>query len=141
NPHDASTEELSHVFLDRFDLVTVSYPQKVEEETHILKQYGTQLPVQVDEQVLHFIVKFIHKIRASDKVEQAPSVRATLGLYERAQANALLNKRSKVIYKDVYASIVSVLPHRLTLKPSIKYIVNAQRFVQEQLRQFSAEQG
>ncbi|MFT4310930.1 MAG: AAA family ATPase [Candidatus Woesearchaeota archaeon] len=141
NPHDASTEELSHVFLDRFDLIQVGYPKTPQEEREILQKSALHLPVTFGEQQQQFIVEFIQRIRASDKVEQAPSVRATLGLYERAQANALLEQQQKVSYKHIFQSIVSVLPHRLTLKPSIKYMVSTQQFIAEQLKQFSTEKG
>jgi len=49
-------------------------------------------------------------------------VRASLGLYERSQANALINNRKDVNFEDIKDAIISVLGHRIRLKPSIKYL-------------------
>ncbi|MEM4756357.1 MAG: AAA family ATPase, partial [Candidatus Woesearchaeota archaeon] len=37
NPEDSSTERLSDVFIDRFDVINMDYPQTVEQELAILK--------------------------------------------------------------------------------------------------------
>ena len=137
NPQDNTTEELSHVFLDRFDMVTMHYPQTFGDEAKIIKENGAQLGVEVPEGIVRFVATFIHKLRTNDKVDQPPSVRASLGLYERAQANALLDHVNKVEYRHVFQAIESVLPHRISLKASIKYLTTPKQFVHEQLKTYA----
>jgi Mg-chelatase subunit ChlI len=136
NPQDASTEELSSVFLDRFDLIYMHPPESIEEEAEILTRKGA-----TDKRMTDFIVRFIQRIRKSDKILRAPSVRATIGLQERAQANATLRGKAQPTYSDVFSAVRSVLPHRLELKPSVKYLQTPSDFVTEQLRSFAKEQG
>jgi MoxR-like ATPase len=40
NPDDSSTETLSDVFLDRFDVIEVSYPETLEQEINITRVQG-----------------------------------------------------------------------------------------------------
>ena len=65
-------------------------------------------------------------------MEKKPSVRASLGLYERSQSNALLNNRKNVTFNDLKDVIVSVLAHRIRLKPSIKYLQKPEDYIREQ---------
>ena len=88
NPEDRSTEQLADVFMDRFDVITVSYPDSLDEERSIITQYGQKL-TNYPEALLQQTVRFVRALREHKQVERKPSVRATLGLYERAQANAL----------------------------------------------------
>jgi magnesium chelatase subunit I len=141
NPNDSSTEQLSHVFLDRFDIVYMGHPASSEEESKIMVDRGNKFDVAVDEKIVHFIAHFIQRVRGNDKVQRAPSVRATLGLYERAQANAMIQGKQKVSYKHVFDAVMSVLPHRLELKPSVKYLQSASEFVQDQIMSFAKSQG
>lgn len=135
NPQDSTTEELSAVFLDRFDLIYITHPKTIQEELEILQRQPSR--IKTPQSILGFIVGFIHKIRQHPHIHRAPSVRATIGLYERAQSNALLQKRTSVTYRDVFASIHSVLPHRLELKPSVRYLESPKEFVQQQLNEYS----
>ena len=52
-------------------------------------------------------------------------------MYERAQANAVIHGRHKVEFEDVQNVIVSVLAHRIRLKPSVKYLQSSEDFVKE----------
>ena len=80
-------------------------------------------------------------LRESDRLDKLPSVRATLGLYERAQTNALLSGKKKVDFRDVNDAMISVLSHRIKLKPSAQYLQTAQEFIREQLKKFCDEKG
>ena len=62
-----------------------------------------------------------------------------MGLYERAQANAFLEKRKTVTLDDLRDVISSVVAHRIELKPSVKYMKSEQNFVEEQFKQFEQE--
>lgn len=141
NPQDTSTEQLSSVFLDRFDLVYMTHPATAQEEFTILLAKGRKLDVTCDEKIVKFIAAFMKRLRDHENLARVPSVRASLGLYERAQANAVLDKEKKVSLRHVFAAVRSVLPHRLEMKPSVKYLQSPKEFVSEQLHQFAKQQG
>jgi magnesium chelatase subunit I len=138
NPEDfAGTEKLSEVFLDRFDIIYMTYPETIEIERSIVKTKSTILKeVKFPEELLTFSLDFIRKIRLSKDVERAPSVRVSIGIYERAQSNALISGRKEVNMKDIDESLISVLNHRLRLKPSVKYLITNEDFIKKELKEF-----
>ena len=136
NPEDSSTEKLSDVFLDRFDIIYMSYPETVDVEKEIVLKKGKKIDVDFPESLLNVTIGFIHWLRRSEKLEKKPSVRASLGLYERAQSYALLNKRKKVEFQDIEHSINSVLSHRIRLKASVKYLQTSSEFIKEEFKRF-----
>lgn len=140
NPDDKSTEPLSDVFLDRFDLIHMEYPETAELEVEIVRKSGKRM-VDFPNELLFRVIMFIRDLRADNDVEKKPSVRASIGVYERAQSNALLNGRQKVSLKDVQEVIVSVLSHRISLKPSIKFLKSPEDFVKEELEKFLSQMG
>lgn len=133
NPGDSSTEKLSDVFLDRFDLVYMGYPETSDIEKKIVKLRGKKI-VEFPEKLLHFIVHFVRFLREDDKLAKKPGVRASLGLYERSQSNALLRNKKKVSMDDINDVIVSVLSHRIELKPSVKYLQSPNEFIKEEFK-------
>ena len=133
NPNDSSTEKLSDVFLDRFDLVYMTYPETVDVEKEIVKLRGKK-SVEFPEKLLHFIVYFVRLLREDDKLAKKPGGRASIGLYERSQSNALLKNRKRVSLEDIEEVIVSVLSHRIELKPSVKYLQSPKEFIEEEFR-------
>jgi len=135
NPEDKTTEELSDVFVDRFDFMYMDYPETLEIETEIVKKKGEKI-IEFPDDLLKKTIKFVRILRISPQLEKKPSVRASLGLYERAQANAFINGRKKVEFDDVSRAIRSVLIHRIRLKPSVKYLMDKKSFVVEQFAQF-----
>ena len=140
NPEDSSTEVLSDVLLDRFDVAYMEYPEKIENEIEIVLSRGKHL-LDFPPNVLHGAVLFVRLLRESDKLDKVPSVRAAIGLYERAQSNALLEGKEKVDFRDVNDAIFSVISHRIKLKPSAQYLQTPQEFIKEQLKKFSEQQG
>ncbi|MGM5482857.1 MAG: AAA family ATPase [Nanobdellota archaeon] len=138
NPVDINTERLSDVLMDRFDVIYMNYPETDELEKNITKQKGKEL-VKVPEKVLDGLVGFIRNLRESDKLEKVPSVRATLGLYERSQSNAFVRNAEVTSFDDVKAVVVSVLSHRIRLKPSVKYIKDSSEFIKEEFEKFNQE--
>ncbi|MBN1792396.1 AAA family ATPase [Candidatus Woesearchaeota archaeon] len=140
NPDDKSTEPLSDVFLDRFDLVYVEHPESLDLEVEIVKKAGKKL-VEFPEKLLLTTVNFVRSLREDADVDKKPSVRASIGLYERAQGNAYLNGREKVTAQDVQEVIVSVLSHRITLKASIKFLKSTDDFIREEYKEYSARPG
>ncbi len=133
NPDDSSTEKLSDVFLDRFDLVYMSYPEIIDVEKEIIMLRGKKL-VEFSERLLHLIVHFVRLLREDDKLAKKPGVRASIGLYERSQSNALLKNKKNVGLEDIKEVIVSVLSHRIELKPSVKYLQSPKEFIEEEFK-------
>ncbi len=131
NPEDTSTEPLSDVFIDRFDLIPMDYPSTLKEEVRIVKEKGEKL-IDFPNKLLVMIVLFIRELRRSDKLEKKPSVRASIGLYERSQAHALLMGRKRVSLDDVKAVLNSVIAHRIRFKPSYKFIIKKEDFIREE---------
>ncbi len=138
NPEEASTEPLSDVFLDRFDLIYMNPPETLDIERKIVLLRGKKL-VDFPEELLTKLVSFIRKLRKSKDLEKHPSVRATIGIYERSQSNAYLENRKKVESKDILNAMISVLSHRIRLKPSLKYIKSSNEYVKEQFSEYFFE--
>ncbi len=136
NPEDKSTEPLSDVFLDRFDIIYMGYPKNVEEETEIIKKSAKMN--KLDEPTLRSVVKLIRDLRNAKELEKKPSVRATIGLVERATAIASLNNRNPTM-NDVLEVFVSVVSHRIRLKPSIRYQKSEEEFLKEFIRDWMAK--
>ncbi|MFH0869496.1 MAG: AAA family ATPase [archaeon] len=140
NPDDKSTEPLSDVFLDRFDLIYVGYPESGEIEVQIVKKSGKEI-LEFPMPLLYNTVQFIRDLRIDKDVDKKPSVRASIGLYERAQGNAFVHGRKKVTLKDIQDVIVSVLSHRISLKPSIKFLKSTDEYIREEFEKFSSRSG
>ncbi len=137
NPEDfAGTEKLSEVLLDRFDMIYMSYPETLDLEKQIINLKGNKLKVEFSDELLTQSVLFVRLLRENKDLERVPSVRASLGLYERAQSNAVLNNKKKVDIEDVKEAIISVISHRIKLKPSVKYLTNSNKFIEKELSDF-----
>ncbi|MBD3259886.1 hypothetical protein GF371_04630, partial [Candidatus Woesearchaeota archaeon] len=137
NPEDfAGTERLSEVFMDRFDLIYMGYPEDKETEKNIVLRSGERLEVEFPGKLMDLMIEFVGTLRKSKDLERKPSVRATIGLYERAQSNSYLNGRKKVGFYDIQDSLLSVLRHRIKLKPSIKYLKDVSDFIKEEFNNF-----
>ncbi len=140
NPEEtAATERLSDVFLDRFDIVHMSYPESLDIEKRIVLEKGQKLAVTFEDDLLSMGILFVRVLREHKNILKKPSVRASLGIYERAQANAFLAKRKIVTAEDVAEAIISVLAHRIELKPSVKYLQSNEEFIKEQFDAFSGQ--
>lgn len=139
NPEDTSTEPLSDVFIDRFDIVHMSYPENLETEMKIVTVKGKKI-CSFPEELLKLMLNFVREIRENENVEKKPSVRASLGLYERAQSNAFLDNRDEASLDDIKKAVISVLSHRIRLKPSVKYLTTPESFVSEQFDNFISKE-
>ncbi|MBW2997427.1 AAA family ATPase [Candidatus Woesearchaeota archaeon] len=135
NPEDTSTEPLSDVLLDRFDVAYMDYPENLENEEQIVEQKSQHF-IEFPEDVRKLAVMFVRELRDSDRLEKFPSVRASIGLYERAQTNAIINGKQQVSWQDVQDVLVSVLSHRIKLKPSAQYLQTPQELIREKLKDF-----
>jgi len=140
NPEEtAATEKLSDVFMDRFDIVHMTYPERLDIEKTIVVEKGQKLSIAFDDDLLSLGIMFIRLLRDHKNILKRPSVRASLGIYERAQANAFLAKRKTVTVEDMTEALISVLAHRIELKPSVKYLQTNEEFIKEQFDAFSGQ--
>ena len=135
NPEDTSTEKLSDVLLDRFDLIYMDYPETIEIEKQIITEKGKSIGVNVNNKLLSLIAYFVRLLREDENLEKKPSVRASIGLYERAQSNALVKGKKEVSFEDIKEAVISVLSHRIRLKPSVKYLQTPKEYVEEKFKE------
>lgn len=138
NPEEsAATERLGDVFLDRFDTIHMTYPETLDIETSIVIEKGEKLPVAFSSPLLAATLDFVRELRDNKDVVRKPSVRASLGLYERAQANAFLDGRDEVTSQDVLDAVLSVLSHRIELRPAVKYLQTPEKFLADRWKSFA----
>ncbi len=136
NPADVNTEKLSDVLLDRFDVVAMGYPETDVLEEEIVRLKGQKL-VDFPDQLLAFMVRFVRSLREDGDLDKVPGVRATLALYDRSQSTAMVHGRNMVKFEDIKSVVVSVLAHRIELKPSLRYVRSAQEFLSEKFEAFA----
>ncbi|HGJ66178.1 TPA: AAA family ATPase [bacterium] len=142
NPEDSSTETLSDVFLDRFDIIVMGYPETLEIEKQIISLKGKKIPeVEFKDELIEMMVKFIRDLRADQNIEKKPSVRSSIGIYERAQAYAFLSGHKNVTTEDIRNVMLSVLSHRIKLKPSIKYLETTEKYLEESFNRFKSKKS
>ncbi len=137
NPEDSSTEPLSDVFLDRFDVIHVGYPERFDEEKLIVPNNSNPIQdVDFPEDVLDTLVKFIRELRDDVNLEKKPSVRASIGMYERMSSTAFLKNKESVDLNDMKENLISVLSHRLRLNPSKKYTEDTDDYILRKFKNF-----
>jgi magnesium chelatase subunit I len=123
NPAEhAGVEELSDVLLDRFDMVKMGYPASLEEEREIILKNAMKFDeVQVPNQILDTLIEIVRNTREHKDLIQGGSVRASIGLYEKAQASALLKGRKVVSLEDIKRMAASVMVKRIRPSPESEY--------------------
>ncbi len=142
NPEDSSTETLSDVFLDRFDMIYMHHPESLDIEKAIVLLKGKRIAdIEFSDSILEGMIQFIRGLRQDPNIERTPSVRSTLGIYERAQSYALLSGRDSVTPEDIHKIMISVLSHRIKLKPSVKYLETPEQYIEEQYAKHKARKG
>ena len=140
NPEDTSTEKLSDVFLDRFDLVTMDYPETAAVETEIVKMRQQSLPgVVMPDLLRQQVIAFVRQLRADKNLEKRPGVRASIGIIDRSMAVALLRGEKEVGVDDILAVLQSVLAHRISLKPSMRYLEQPEHYALKHFETFVRE--
>jgi Mg-chelatase subunit ChlI len=135
----AGVEELSDVLLDRFDVVTMGYPETSELEKRILLQYGTRLDgIDFPDDTLDKLLLVVRSTREDPwgkEMDQGASVRAALALYEKAQAQAWLQGDRFVTLGHLRGAAVSTMAGRIKTSPESKYYDDAVGLVNELLQE------
>jgi MoxR-like ATPase len=133
------TFPLPEAQLDRFLLrVGIGYPSQVEENRilerfrlddplpelktvtsaeEILALQQTRRQVRVEESVRDYIVRIARATRTNSDIQLGASPRATMALYQVAQAWAAIQGRDFVLPDDIKIVAPSVLCHRLIIAP------------------------
>lgn len=140
NPEESATEPLSDVFLDRFDIIYMDAPDRYSYEEEIVRKEGKNM-AEFPDDLLRRTIQYVRDLRQSEDLEKHPSVRASIGIYERSQSNALVDGREEVNADDVEDALVSVLSHRIRLKPSMKYVDNTSDYVRDRFQDFTEQQS
>jgi magnesium chelatase subunit I len=140
NPREhAGVEELSDVLLDRFDVVTMGYPETPELEMEIITRYGCRLEgIEVPPDILSAAVGLVRSTRHepwSKEVEQGASVRASMALYEKAQACAWLEGSGVVTKDHVRKAAVSTIAGRIKTSPESRYYDDPVGLVEELVKE------
>ncbi len=139
NPREhAGVEELSDVLLDRFDIVTMSYPESPEQERTILLKYGKKIDgISVSDSVLDKLVTLVRSSREDpwdNEMDQGASVRAALAMYEKSQAMAWLESLDDVTLDHIRAVAVSTMAGRIKASPESKYYDDPVGLVEDMLK-------
>ena len=87
----------------------------------------------VHPQVKDYLLRIVHATRDNLKLGLGGSPRASIALYRTAQAMAALEGRNYVIPDDIKKLAVSVLAHRLILKPEYRLRRETGRSVVEEI--------
>jgi Mg-chelatase subunit ChlI len=127
NPEDTSTEPLSDVLAIEKQIVLIK-GKRIDE-------------VVFPEDLLDTTIHFIRTLREDANIEKKPSVRASLGIYERAQAIAYLSKDKIVTSEHIKEVMISVMSHRIKLKPSIKYLETPEKYLEEEFQKFKGRKS
>ncbi|MBT3311965.1 MAG: AAA domain-containing protein [Desulfobacteraceae bacterium] len=140
NPREhAGVEELSDVLLDRFDVVTMDYPETHELETEIIKKYGGKIDnIQVPDKILNLLIKLIRSTREepwNKDMDQGASVRAALALYEKIQAYAWLEGSKEVSVDHIKKAAVSTMAGRIKTSPESKYYDDSVGLIEELVKE------
>ena len=83
----------------------------------ILKVRAMLPAVEVNDEVMHYIVEIVEKTHSNPSVKLGGSPRAAISLYLCGKAHALMEGRDYVIPDDIKAIAPHVLRHRIILSP------------------------
>ncbi|HWQ85008.1 MAG TPA: MoxR family ATPase, partial [Anaerolineales bacterium] len=133
------TFPLPEAQIDRFLLrVRIGYPEESEENAmierfrisdpltelksvtnpeEILALQAERRQIRVEESLRGYIVRIARATRKNTEIELGASPRATLALYQAAQAWAAIHNREYVIPDDIKSLAPAVLTHRMIIAP------------------------
>jgi MoxR-like ATPase len=112
------SEAEENAILERFRLADpLPDLQAVTSAEEIMSLQGERRQVRVEESVRNYIVQVARATRTHNEIELGASPRATLSLYQSAQAWAAIQGREYVLPDDVKAMAPHVLTHRLMISP------------------------
>jgi MoxR-like ATPase len=87
--------------------------------SEVLAMRASLEKVEVDEDLLSYVIALITATRGHAQVQVGASPRGGLALVQLARAHAVLHDRDYVVPEDVKAVAVPALAHRITLRPEL----------------------
>lgn len=122
NPQEfAGVDRISETLGDRFERVQINYPN-ADQEVAILKRYAREYKgVEFDNELLPKVVEISQATRVTEDVSRPASVRASIAMFEQAQAIAQLNGRSSVNREDIRKAAIISLQGRAEVSPNSQY--------------------
>jgi MoxR-like ATPase len=112
------SEDEENAILERFRLADpLPDLQPTTDAEEIMGLQSERRRVRVEESVRNYIVRVARATRTHNEIELGASPRATLSLYQSAQAWAAIQGREFVLPDDVKAMAPHVLTHRLMISP------------------------
>jgi MoxR-like ATPase len=96
-----------------------------------MQEYAEKVYVHKD--IRNYILKIVHATRGNFKLGLGASPRASIALYRCSQAMAALDGRNYIIPDDVKKLCVSVLSHRIILKPEYRLRKESTKSVVEEI--------
>ncbi len=112
------SEDEENAILERFRLADpLPDLQSTTNAEEIMGLQNERRQVRVEETVRNYIVRVARATRTHNEIELGASPRATLSLYQSAQAWAAIQRRDFVLPDDVKAMAPHVLTHRLMISP------------------------
>jgi Mg-chelatase subunit ChlI len=125
NPEEyAGADRVSETLGDRFERVRIGYPS-VDQEVDILKRYARRFDgVGFDDKLVDEVVRISRATRNEQDFSRHGSVRASISIYEQAQAMAQLNGRAEVSSEDLAKAARIGLEGRVEVSPDSAYYEN-----------------
>lgn len=112
------SEEEENRILERFrDGDPLPKLEEVSEAKHLEEAIEARRQIRVEQSVQDYVVRVTRETREHPEVELGASPRASLALYQMAQAWAAIQDRKYVIPDDVKTVAPSVLTHRILISP------------------------
>jgi len=132
NPEEyAGVEKISETLSDRFERVLIGYPSR-KQEIEIVGRYGNKIEgIKVDKKKIEAISDISRRARENEELENPPSVRTSLSIYEQSQALAKLRGRKEVTGDDVYDSARRVLSGRISISGDSSYYDDREGFIEK----------
>jgi Mg-chelatase subunit ChlI len=101
---------LIDVLLDRVDVIEMEYPSNIEDEVKIIRNESDYLGVQVEDKMIEAVARAVQSTRVDGQMLKPASVRASIKVYEKTQAYALMRASRAAGPRDLYEALSSVLP-------------------------------
>lgn len=92
----------------------------VADPDQLKRAIATTRDIHVDPEIRHYVTGLVRATRDHAEVELGASPRASLALFQAAQARAALRGRNAVLPDDVQILAPAVLAHRLVLTPETR---------------------
>ena len=125
NPQEyAGVERISETLGDRFERIPIGYPDAGQEEA-ILRRYARKsADITFNDEMVAKLIRIVQSTRNNEDISRPASVRATIAIFEQAQAIARLRGRKNVRREDVKEAAFICLRGRSQVSPDSPYYEN-----------------